>query len=483
MGGDMVDPKFGSINDLNFAFGLMARKYVHPNLAIRANALHTRLSANDNRYNRLAKRGFRTETPLTEFSLDFEIDMLGHRNGKPGIGRSIISPYLFAGAGLALTNPKTSYGTLDKVALEDQNAEVSNTRFVLPVGAGLRINVSPLWSLALEMAPRATFSDYLDGVSLAGNPESDDWYGIGSVQLWYRFVKPDRDGDGIADAEDACPDLAGTGLSTGCPDRDNDGVADEQDRCPDIPGLMTMAGCPDSDNDGITDAADPCPTQAGPASTGGCPDSDGDGIVDNLDDCPDEAGLPANSGCPLRDKDKDGVQDDEDECPEEAGPVTNNGCPYRDSDGDGIWDTEDRCPNAVGPLSNGGCPEEKVKMEVEAKAKEVVDFATRNVRFATNEAELLASSFPILDEVALVLQDYPAYHLKIEGFTDSRGASDYNRKLSEARAQSCYNYLLAKGISKTRMQYAGFGESNPAASNETEAGRLQNRRVEFSLSK
>lgn len=477
MGGDLVDANLGSLNDANLAYGLMLRRYFHSNLAVRANLLRTRLTGNDLRSERLAYRGFRTQTPVTELSADFELDILGHRKRGNGAARGILSPYVFAGVGLAFTNPKTYYGELNSDALLDQNADVSNTRFVMPVGAGLRVNMTPSWALAIELSPRATFSDYLDGVSIAGNPDKNDWYGIGSVQLWYKLSVADRDGDGIVDTEDACPDVAGTELSLGCPDRDNDGVADDRDNCPDIPGIASLNGCPDSDNDGIADAADACPTQAGPAATNGCPDRDGDGLADGVDNCPDQAGPISNLGCPLVDSDNDGLNDDVDNCPNEAGPVANNGCPYTDRDGDGVLDKDDRCPDTKGVASNGGCPE----VEIQQEAQDILDFATENVRFATDQAELLTSSYAIMDEVAKVLQAYPSYKLKIEGFTDSRGSSVYNQSLSESRAQRCYQYLLTRGIPASRMQYAGYGESNPIASNDTEAGRLQNRRVEFSV--
>jgi outer membrane protein OmpA-like peptidoglycan-associated protein len=316
-------------------------------------------------------------------------------------------------------------------------------------------------------------------VSVSGNPDKGDWYGLGTVQLLYKFTVTDRDGDGIADMEDACPELAGSALAAGCPDRDNDGVADTEDTCPDIPGVASLSGCPDSDNDGIADADDACPTQSGPAATGGCPDTDGDGIVDGMDDCPEEAGVAEYNGCPTRDTDGDGIVDSEDDCPEEVGTVSNNGCPAKDTDFDGIPDIDDDCPETAGSLANNGCPDSV--SEPTESALQVLDFATRNVRFATNNDEFLPSAYAILDEVAQVLKEYPTYSLKIEGFTDSRGASDYNQRLSATRAQRCYEYLLTKGIPASRMQYLGSGESRPVASNLTEAGRLQNRRVEFSL--
>ncbi len=305
---------------------------------------------------------------------------------------------------------------------------------------------------------------------------------------------PDRDGDGVADRIDLCPDLKGMaetrgcpdtdkdgfydpeddcpqtpGTVKGCPDRDGDGIADKDDKCPDDAG--DLMGCPDTDKDGIADVDDECPEEAGPASNRGCPipDRDGDGIPDEQDRCPDMAGGPLMQGCP--DSDGDGVADMDDRCPNKPGPYS--GCP--DTDGDGIMDADDRCPEEAGPASNKGCPE--IKEEV----KQVLSTAMRAVQFETGKSILKPESFPILDQVAQVLRDYPAYHLRIKGHTDSVGDSGENQVLSENRARTCYQYLINSGISAERLSFAGFGESMPIADNKSSRGRTLNRRVEFDL--
>jgi hypothetical protein len=82
----------------------------------------------------------------------------------------------------------------------------------------------------------------------------------------------DTDGDGVADADDACPNEAGVAALGGCPDADGDGVADKDDTCPNEAGVAALGGCPDADGDGIADADDACPTEAGVAATNGCPE-------------------------------------------------------------------------------------------------------------------------------------------------------------------------------------------------------------------
>ncbi len=114
-------------------------------------------------------------------------------------------------------------------------------------------------------------------------------------------VFADRDGDGIADDADACPDEAGSEAADGCPDRDFDGITDATDACPDEAGLPPT-GCPepgesDRDGDGMLDYADACPDEVGSPLANGCPDADGDGTPDGTDACPGEPGAGAD-GCP-----------------------------------------------------------------------------------------------------------------------------------------------------------------------------------------
>jgi outer membrane protein OmpA-like peptidoglycan-associated protein len=112
-------------------------------------------------------------------------------------------------------------------------------------------------------------------------------------------------------------------------DRDGDGIIDAEDKCPDVAGLASLQGCPDKDGDGITDADDKCPTVAGLVKYKGCPvpDTDKDGINDEQDKCIDVPGVARYQGCPIPDTDGDGVNDEEDKCINEKGTAENKGCP------------------------------------------------------------------------------------------------------------------------------------------------------------
>lgn len=101
------------------------------------------------------------------------------------------------------------------------------------------------------------------------------------------------------------------------------------------------------------------------------------------------------------------------------------------------------------------------------------------VTFDFNSAALKSQFYPALDQVAGTMADYNQTVVEISGHTDSVGSDEYNQKLSEQRAASVSNYLVGKGLMRQRFEVVGMGERYPIASNDTDAGRAQNRRVEI----
>ena len=103
------------------------------------------------------------------------------------------------------------------------------------------------------------------------------------------------------------------------------------------------------------------------------------------------------------------------------------------------------------------------------------------VNFGFDSSDLTAAAKANLDKLAEVLVNNPDTNINIYGHTDSKGADDYNQKLSERRANSVKSYLSSKGIAASRMIAMGVGEAEPIGDNNTDAGRAQNRRVEFAI--
>ncbi|MFK3890943.1 OmpA family protein [Sphingomonas sp. NPDC079357] len=103
------------------------------------------------------------------------------------------------------------------------------------------------------------------------------------------------------------------------------------------------------------------------------------------------------------------------------------------------------------------------------------------INFAYNSANVQPQFRTTLDKVAGVLADYRETYVDVYGHTDSTGSDSYNQDLSERRARSVADYLSSHGVQDARIATRGFGETQPIASNETEAGRAENRRVEIKI--
>ena len=105
-----------------------------------------------------------------------------------------------------------------------------------------------------------------------------------------------------------------------------------------------------------------------------------------------------------------------------------------------------------------------------------------HITFKTNSADISSDFYPVLRSVSKVLNKYKKTFVEVTGHTDSTGSADYNQRLSYQRAQSVSQYLMSQSVNAERFFINGAGESQPTASNNTDAGRQANRRVEITLS-
>ena len=309
------------------------------------------------------------------------------------------------------------------------------------------------------------------GSGLVPGAGSPDWRAVAGLSFG-GAPNPDRDGDGILNRPDECPDdpedFDGFEDEDGCPDPDNDqdGILDTPDACPDDPedfdAFEDEDGCPDLDNDEdlILDVDDACPDV--PEDFDGFEDADGCPEADN-----DEDGyLDPDDGCPNFPEDFDGFEDED-------------GCPDADNDEDGILDVEDECPDEPEVLNDiddeDGCPDEGGEFELTCDGVEL-----DTIYFVFDSAEIQEASLPTLDRVASILRNAPYINrMRIEGHTDSQGPADYNLELSAARAEAVVAYLISRGIVPERLSFEGFGETRPISSENTWQGRYHNRRVGF----
>ena len=447
---------------------------------------------------------------------------------------SRFTPFLSLGVGLA------QYGIDSRIDKSLTNPSlnpliiVGGLDVIVPVGVGLKYQVTPRFAIQYQYLYNFTNSDVHDQNRSGGlvnrvfgtdaHPYAKpgyDAFGQHVFSLIVNFGKiKDSDKDGITDRLDKCPetpinvkvdangcpiDTDGDGIpdyldkcpntppnvqvdAVGCPiDTDGDGVADYLDKCPNTPAgtKVDVTGCSiDKDGDGVADEFDKCPNTPaaayGKVDVNGCPlDTDGDGVPDYLDKCPNTPaaayGKVDVNGCAL-DTDGDGVADYLDKCPNTPaaafGKVGLDGCPI-DTDGDGVPDYLDKCPKIAGTESNNGCPE--VKKEVKLLFKK----ALQGIQFETGKSNIRSNSYTLLNQIANALILNPDYLIEVQGHTDNVGGDDYNMNLSNERAASVRAYLISKGVNEVKITSKGYGETTPVASNNTGAGRTMNRRVEF----
>ena len=376
------------------------------------------------------------------------------------------------------------------------------------------------------------------GVDLLAGANAGLVGGIGTPDfrafLGVRFTPrlPDRDGDGIPDELDRCPDLPedkdGFQDEDGCPDPDNDGdgIPDEADKCPKEPedkdGFQDEDGCPDLDNDGdgIPDKEDNCPLVKGPAATKGCPDhmldADEDGVQDSLDKCPNEPedrdGFQDEDGCPDPDNDGDGILDEADKCPNEPedkdGFQDEDGCPDPDDDNDGVCDDNptiqknlhkfrDRCigrdlcpgkPETInGVEDEDGCPDKGpsaliIDLKPGTESRGTIQFSKNQVQFVGESTRVVPDARPALTQLAHQLRATPALRkVAIVVHTDLRTPGEYALRITQAQAQAIVTFLKEVGIDPKRLEAVGAGQSKLLCQAKTKACHATNRRVEVLL--
>ena len=280
-------------------------------------------------------------------------------------------------------------------------------------------------------------------------------------------------GRGLIPGKGGSPDaraMIGIVFEPNIGDRDGDGLKDDVDKCPDDP----------EDFDRFEDE-DGCPE----------PDNDRDGILDEDDKCPnipeDKDGFQDEDGCPELDNDQDKILDVDDLCPNDPEDYDQfedeDGCPDNDNDKDRILDKLDKCPNEPEEYNNfedeDGCPDRHG-----AKLTESGIVTLEPINFEYNKAIIKKDSFYILDAVVASLQGNPDITLlEIQGHTDERGDDAYNLDLSIRRAAAVLKYLTDHGVDADRLESQGYGETMPVDKSHTERAWAKNRRVDFLILK
>jgi outer membrane protein OmpA-like peptidoglycan-associated protein len=408
---------------------------------------------------------------------------------------------------LALNGGVRLRSTTSFTDLGDMGAPATNQ--TITASAELPFGVGAAW--ALSPGRFDLVGEVFGAVPLGDNTNYQPLEALGGIKLYLArnsFLSLGA-GRGLVPARGANPDaraFIGIVFEPNVGDRDGDGLKDDVDRCPDEPEdrdrFEDDDGCPDPDNDrdGIVDQDDSCRNipedKDGFQDEDGCPegnpnDRDSDGILDHLDKCPDDPEdfdqFEDEDGCPELDNDRDQILDVDDLCPlvpEDAdGFEDEDGCPDLDNDQDRIADKDDRCPNVKEIYNNvddrDGCPDRGVVVD-----KESVLEILKPINFEYDRDVIKRDSYYILDAVAAAMQGNPDIQLiEVAGHTDEQGDDAYNLELSNRRAASVLRYLTGKSVDPKRLESQGYGETQPVDKRSTAAAYAKNRRVDFIILK
>ncbi len=258
-------PKNVVSTETHGAWGAYLKYNFNQSWALRLNFTNAQISGHYHNYaagrdERAMDFTFKNRVKVYASVIEFEPfykKLPGKKRFTPGL-----SPFAAFGHSIVWHNPKTDFNDQNdqfseelrlKIA-KDMAEDNTDPALGLYLGIGSKYYFSKNIVSTFEIAIQPSFSDYLDGVSLAGNSKTNDW--LMTVGLSFAYSLPvkaaDSDGDGVPDSRDNCPDVAGRRKNAGCPegekvdgkDSDGDGVPDAIDLCPDVKGNLMNSGCP-----------------------------------------------------------------------------------------------------------------------------------------------------------------------------------------------------------------------------------------------
>lgn len=271
-------------------------------------------------------------------------------------------------------------------------------------------------------------------LTVAGENDGVDSLGVigvnGSIELFGRTEALDRDGDGLPDERE----INEYGTDPNNPDTDGDGLSDRAEIDAGTNPLVA-----DSDGDGLSDGEE---------------DSNGNGRVDAGESDPRSADTDGGGV-------EDGYERQNGTNPEDASDD--------DEDGDGVLNHLDACPGTADgtEIDERGCAVIRAQMVLPG------------ITFGFDSAEILPESERTLNIALQILTDNPDANVEVGGHSDNQGSRAHNMRLSRQRAEAVKAWLVEHGIDASRLSSRGYGPTQPAGSNDTEEGRAQNRRIEF----
>jgi outer membrane protein OmpA-like peptidoglycan-associated protein len=357
------------------------------------------------------------------------------------------NPYFYVGAGIMNYKVQSVPGA----DVSSQYSIIqSGFSGIFPVGLGTEIRMSKNVMLDFSGGFTYTTSDVLNNFEV---PSFNDC--AANVALGITFAGGDDcDTDNDRDGLTKCREEQ-IGTDPNVADTDGDGLNDGDE----VNRYMTDPLNRDTDGDGLTDGDEVLKYLTNPLSK----DTDSDGLTD-YEEIFTYNTLPNN-----RDTDGDGLTDGDEVLIYRTDPRmvdTDLG-----SIGDGV-----EVNRGTDPLNpDDDLPKPPVVEPMQVGAVIILE----GINFASGSYEISAGSDAILEQAYSTMLNNPEIIVEISGHTDSRGGYEMNMELSRNRAESVKGWLVAKGIDGSRIETAGYGQNNPIASNDSEEGRYQNRRIEF----
>ncbi len=360
------------------------------------------------------------------------------------------------------------------------NKDIADWTAIIPFGLGLQYYFSEDLSLDVCGGEYFSFSDLLNPL----NGDDDDSFLAFTVGLKYALASGNRDpdGDGLVNKDEKQ-----IGTDKHNPDTDGDGLWDGEE----VNQYLTNPLAPDSDNDGLTDFAEVKNTLTDP----NVPDTDGDGLKDGEeintyltdplaadsdgDELSDGDEISRYSTDPnLNDTDSDNLADGAEVLEYNTDPNV------ADTDADELTDGAEVMDHKTNPLiadTDGGFVKDGIEVTRGTNPLAAEDDIAIPADFLFNlgSAKILPAAEENLKTVYEILIQYPEVRVEVVGHTCELGSESFNMELSLKRAQAVKDWLVGQNIEPERLIVNGYGEAKPVASNDTEEGRQQNRRIEF----
>ena len=197
--GDLVKSTLPAFDQSSPAFSLAFKRYFNTSFALRGNVALAKIKGSDFNYPDDAYRSFRSvsfESNILEFSIMGEWEPFGEARFISNTGNNkVISPYFFAGLGASIVDPEVDFSKfnggddLRTLVEKDEAATEQSFKVVLPIGLGIKVDVTNQFQVGLEAGLRYPFTDHLDGISFSGNPNRNDLYLITGINLVYMMKK------------------------------------------------------------------------------------------------------------------------------------------------------------------------------------------------------------------------------------------------------------------------------------------------------